>query len=169
VASTTGPRPLDPSLLVRTLAEHEVDYVLVGALAARLAGFPRVTADADITPSRDPENLRRLSTALRVLEARVFTDGIPEGLPFDCSAATLARAEIWNLVTAAGRLDVVFTPAGTTGYKELVTSAVEYEAFATVIMAAPLADILTMKEAADRPKDRQDAAIIRAMLERDAG
>jgi len=169
VVRTTGPRPLDPSLLVRTLAKHRVDYVLVGALAARLAGFPRVTADADITPSRDAENIRRLATALRALDARVFTDGIPEGLPFDCSAATLARAETWDLVTAAGRLDVVFTPAGTTGYDELATTAVEYEAFATVILAAPLADVLRMKEAADRPKDRQDAAIIRAMLERDAG
>ncbi len=43
--------PFDPERIVRVLAEHGVDYVLIGALAARLQGFPRLTADADITPA----------------------------------------------------------------------------------------------------------------------
>ena len=84
MSDTGAPRALDPALLVRTLAHHEVRYVLVGALAARLDGFPRVTADADITPARDPENLVKLAAALRRLDARVFTEGVPEGLAFDC-------------------------------------------------------------------------------------
>jgi len=45
--------------------------------------------------------------------------GVPEGLEFDCSAQTLSRAEMWNLVTAAGRLDLAFTPSGTAGYEHL--------------------------------------------------
>jgi hypothetical protein len=55
------------------LAKHGVRYVLIGALAARLQGFPRVTADADITPSDDRENLEKLAAALRELGARVYT------------------------------------------------------------------------------------------------
>ena len=98
--------PFDPERLVRVLAGHNVLYVLIGALAARLQGFPRLTADADITPATDPKNLVRLAAALRELEARVFTAGVPEGLRFDCSARTLANAEIWNLVTTAGRVDI---------------------------------------------------------------
>lgn len=43
---------LDPELLVKTLARHRVRYVLIGAMAARLQGFPRMTADADITPAQ---------------------------------------------------------------------------------------------------------------------
>ncbi len=70
------------------------------ALAARLNGFPRVTADADLTPARDAENLERLAAALRALEARVWTDGVPEGLAFDCRAVTLGRADLWNLSRA---------------------------------------------------------------------
>ena len=58
----------------------------------------------DITPARDPENLGRLASALRELDARVYTESVPEGLAFDCTATTLARAEMWNLVTSAGRL-----------------------------------------------------------------
>jgi len=44
-----------------TLARRRVRYVLIGAVAARLQGFPRMTADADITPARDEDNLRRLA------------------------------------------------------------------------------------------------------------
>ena len=34
-------RPFDPERLLRALARHRVDYVLIGAVAARLQGFPR--------------------------------------------------------------------------------------------------------------------------------
>ena len=160
-------QPLDPELLVTTLARHGVRYVLIGAVAARLHGFPRMTADADITPERAAANLERLALALRALDARVYTESVPEGLVFDVSAASLARAEMWNLVTAAGRLDVVFTPSGTGGYEDLVANAVRFRVFGAELWAARLEDILRSKEAADRPQDRQDALIIREMLRRD--
>lgn len=161
-------QPLDPELLVTTLARHGVRYVLIGAVAARLHGFPRLTADADITPERGAGNLERLALALRALDARVYTESVPEGLVFDVSAASLARAEMWNLVTTAGRLDVVFMPSGTGGYEDLVANAVRFRVFGAELWAARLEDILRSKEAADRPQDRQDALIIREMLRRDA-
>jgi hypothetical protein len=157
------PRPLDPEKLISTLADHEVKYVLVGALAARLQGFPRLTADADITPATDHENLERLARALRTLKARVFTEGVPGGLDFDCSPQTIARAEMWNLVTEAGRLDIIFRPAGTEGYEDLARDAVAYRVFGVGIVAASLEDLIRTKEAADRPQDRQDVVILREM------
>lgn len=159
-----SPAPLDPELLFTTLARHRVAYVLIGALAARLQGFPRMTADADITPSRQPDNLRRLAAALRDLDARIYTENVPEGLPFDCSAAMLERGELWNLVTAAGRLDIAFRPAGTEGFDDLARGAVRFEVYGGELLASSLRDILRSKEAADRPQDRQDALIIREML-----
>jgi len=159
-----SPAPLDPERLFTTLARHRVAYVLIGALAARLQGFPRMTADADITPSRQPDNLRRLAAALRDLEARIYTENVPEGLPFDCSAAMLERGELWNLVTAAGRLDIAFRPAGTEGFDDLARGAVRFEVYGGELLASSLRDILRSKEAADRPQDRQDALIIREML-----
>jgi len=161
--------PFDPVRLVQALARHEVRYVLVGALAARLQGFPRLTADADITPSREPANLERLAAALRELEARIYTESVPEGLPFDCSAATLERAGLWNLVTSAGRLDVIFEPAGTQGYEDLQAGAVRFEVFGATLLAASLADLLRSKEATDRAQDRQDAVLLRALLARERG
>jgi hypothetical protein len=160
------PAAFDPERIVSVLARHGVRYVLIGALAARLQGFPRVTADADITPAKDSENLDRLAVALRELEARVFMENVPEGLVFDCDARTLARAELWNLTTAAGRLDVAFLPAGTSGYEDLALGAVRFQVFGVELLAAGLADIIRSKQAADRPQDRQDVIVLREMLRR---
>ena len=150
--------PIDPERIFRTLARHKVRFVLIGALAAGLQGFPRASYDADITPAQDPENLQRLAAALRDLEARIFTAQIPEGL--------LAGGEIWNLITAAGRLDIAFRPSGTTGYDDLAQQAIHLTVYGDTLLAARLEDIIRSKEAADRPKDRQDVVVMREMLKK---
>jgi len=157
---------LDPERLLRALAEKGVRFVLIGALAARLQGFPRLTADADITPAKDPDNLERLARALRALDARVYTEQIPEGLAFDCSPQMLGRADIWNLITAAGRLDIAFKPSGTEGYDDLARHAEHFTIYGGELLAARLEDIIRSKEAANRPKDRQDLPVLREMLKR---
>lgn len=156
----------DPQRILRALSRRRVRYVLVGAAAARLQGFPRLTADTDITPAADPDNLKRLSAALRDLRARVYTEAVPEGLRFNCDAETLSRANLWNFVTDAGRLDVVFKPSGTQGYDDLTRSALTYEVFGIEVRAASLKDILRSKLASNRPQDQQDAVVIREMLKR---
>lgn len=162
----SNPAPLDPERIITTLAQHKVRFVLIGALAARLQGFPRLTADADITPARDKENLKRLAAALRELEARVFTESIPEGLAFDCSSHALARADLWNLITSAGRVDLAFTPSGTTGYDDLARGALTFEVYGEELQVASLEDIIRSKAAADRPQDRQDLIVLRELLRR---
>lgn len=156
----------DPERLLITLHRHRVRFVLIGALAARLHGFPRLTADAGITPATDKQNLGHLAAALRELEARVYIGSFPEGLVFDCSPATLSRAKIWNLVTIAGRLDLAFQPSGTGGYDDLAKRAELFEAFGVKFEAASLDDIIRSKEAAGRPKDLDDVVLLRAMKRR---
>src|SRR5579863_635005 len=156
----------DPERILKALARRQVRYVLIGATAARLQGFPRVTADADITPARDADNLERLAAALRDLEARVYTESMPEGLLFSCDPRTLARARVWNLITDAGRLDVIFEPSGTGGYDDLAASALTYEVFGLEVRAASLEDILRSKLASNRPQDQQDAITLLEMLKR---
>ena len=157
---------LDPQKILGALARHDVQYVLIGALAARLQGFPRATYDADITPAKDRDNLQCLAAALRDLGARIYTEQIPEGLAFDCSAPILARADIWNLVTDAGRLDLAFKPSGTEGYEDLARHAVRFTIYDYDVRAARLEDIIRSKEAANRPQDRQDVEVMREMLKR---
>jgi hypothetical protein len=56
--------PLDEERMVEVLDRHEVDYVLVGGLGARLHGATRLTRDFDLCPSWDSDNLGRLADAL---------------------------------------------------------------------------------------------------------
>jgi hypothetical protein len=158
--------PLDPERLIAVLAAHHVRYVLIGALGARMQGFARLTADADITPARDDENLKHLASALRELHARVYTESVPEGLAFDFTGKSLARSEMWNLVTSAGRLDIAFVPSGTSGYEDLKRGALTYDINGATLDVASLDDIVRSKRAADRPQDRQDVAALLELIER---
>jgi hypothetical protein len=155
--------PFDPERLIKALTHHRVKFVLIGALAARLHGFPRLTADADITPAGDKQNLERLAAALDDLDAKVYTESVPEGLAFDRSATALSRASMWNLVTTAGRLDIAFLPAGTKGYEDLARGAERFEAFGVRFLAASLDDIIRSKAATGRAKDEDDVVILRAI------
>jgi len=78
----------------------------------------------------------------------------------------LGRADSWNLVTRAGRLDIALVPSGTAGYPDLAATAAHFTVFAADLAVARLEDIMRSKIAADRPKDRQDVLILRAMLAR---
>jgi hypothetical protein len=69
-----------------TLERHEVRFLVIGGLAAVLHGSPIVTADADICPARDSENLRRLAGALKDLRARIRVEQDPKASPFPSTA-----------------------------------------------------------------------------------
>lgn len=96
-----------------------------------------------------------------------LTESVPKGLSFDCTEENLNRAELWNFVTSAGRLDVAFKPAGTSGYEDLINNAVQFEVFGVKLYAASLEDIIRSKKAADQPQNRQDIIILREILRRE--
>ena len=156
---------LDPRAILDALQRYGVRYVVIGGLAATLHGSPLVTTDVDVTPERSRDNLDRLSAALKDLGARIRTDAAPEGLAFDHNGESLATAEIWNLTTTAGDLDITFVPAGTRGYADLRRGAVEIDVLGLTIPVASLADVVRSKEAAGREKDARSLPTLRRLLE----
>ena len=60
--------------LLRVLVRHEVEFVMVGGVAAVLNGAPVTTFDLDILHRRTPENVERLVAALVELDAYLRTD-----------------------------------------------------------------------------------------------
>ena len=161
----------DPERTLRALSDAQVRYVLIGGMAAILHGDAGVTIDLDIAPAFDPENLARLAAALRSLDARIRTEGSPEGVRFDCSGEflrNLGRDAVLNLTTQAGDIDLAFTPTGTQGFRDLRRDAVPIDAGGITILVASLADIIRSKAAADREKDRRVLPRLRALLERTA-
>jgi hypothetical protein len=158
------PPDLDPGPILSVLLENGVEFVVIGGLAAAAHGSILPTYDIDIVPSSSSDNLQRLAAALRQLDARVRTDAVEGGLPFDHDAESLAAARVWNLTTPHGDLDISFIPSGTTGYPDLVQGATEEPFFGVAVRIASLADIIRSKQAANRPKDQRVLPTLREIL-----
>lgn len=156
---------LDLEHLLSVLDRHRVRYVLIGGLAAVAHGSPFPTEDADITPEPDRPNLERLSAALTELQTRIRVAGEPGGVPFRPDADSLAAAQTWNLTTAAGDLDISFTPDGTGGFADLNRDAEAMELYGVVVRVASLADVVRSKQAANRPKDQRVLPTLRKLLD----
>ena len=156
---------LQPDELFACLDRHGVRYVLIGGLAAVLHGSPLPTLDADICPSRTPDNLGRLAAALDEIDARIRTADAPEGIGFPRDAVFLARVDLLNLVTRLGDVDLSFTPSGTTGFDDLSRQAVPMNIHGATIAVASLEDVIRSKEAANRSKDQRSLPMLRQLLE----
>jgi hypothetical protein len=152
-----------PDEVIRVLHEHQVRFVLIGGLAATLYGSSDPTYDVDITPDDSPENLARLSDALRALDARVRVEGIPGGLPFNHDATSLARMTVLNLVTRAGDLDIALHPSGVDTFAEWNAHAKDLIVLGVPVRVASLDDIVRSKEAAGRNKDRRTLPSLRKL------
>ncbi len=158
------PRQFQPAEIFRILAEHRVDYVVIGALAATLHGSNLRTGDTDICPSPKRENLERLAAALSEMGALIRTPDAPSGLPFACDVEFLERVAILNLVTPFGDFDLSFKPSGTDGFEDLERDLVRYEVAGVTVPVASLADVIRSKEAAAREKDRQQLPTLHLLL-----
>jgi hypothetical protein len=142
-----------------------VEFVVIGGLAAAVQGSPFVTTDVDVTPRRAKKNLERLSAALKELQAKIRTEAVPGGLPFDHDANSLAGVGLLNLTTRFGALDISIEPLGTAGYEDLVRDAKPFELGGARVLVASLADVVRSKEAAGRNKDRLVLPTLRRLLE----
>lgn len=154
VDDPTEPREFDAEPILAVLDRHGVEYVIVGGFAARMHGSTRPTRDVDVTPATTRENLDRLTTALRELDARIRTDAVPEGLPFTTSGEALVGHRMLNLQTRHGELDLTIRPAGFEGgYDELVARSIHRSIGHIRVRVAALEDVIRSKEVAARDKD----------------
>ncbi|MGH7504933.1 MAG: hypothetical protein ACRELX_04760, partial [Longimicrobiales bacterium] len=115
----------DFETLHRRLCTHDVDFILVGGVAATLHGSSRLTQDLDIVYARSQENLERLTRALADLAP--YPRGAPRGLPFQWSAETLRGGLNFTLTTSIGDIDLFGEIAGGGAFEQIVEDAVEVE------------------------------------------
>jgi hypothetical protein len=149
--------PLDAERILDALAQHAVEYVIVGGLAVQTHGHVRTTVDIDIYPSPDPANLARLAGALNALDAQILNPG-SEGLPID--AATLPRATLWHFATRHGAIDVLLDALGAPPYGQLRARALEIELGDLKLAVAGRDDLISMKRASARRVDLEDLAVL---------
>ena len=165
------PPPLQAEPMLRVLAEHRVDFVIIGGFALAAHGVIRATKDIDVMPDPRPENIGRLATALRALNAEVMlaVDFDPSELGLSPDEDGLSLGGNWVLRTRLGRLDIMQDVAGAKSYDALRSAAVERDVpRAGSFWFAGLDDLIAMKVAAGRPQDELDiTSLHRARSPRD--
>jgi hypothetical protein len=140
--------PIDATTILRVLAGHHVDYVVIGGLAVQAHGHPRTTQDLDLVPEPTPENRARLLAALTELGARPVGARAPGEI-------SIPETGVLELDTDVGGIDVHAAPPGAAPYTELRARALVIELDVPVAVAG-LDDLIAMKRAAGRPIDRSD-------------
>ena len=111
------PPKFDPVGVLQALDRHRVSYITIGGFARVIQGTEEITRGIDIVPSTRPENLRRLDSALREINAE-RADGQ------DLTLEKAVGAEpVLELLTDHGEVKVVPTPAGTRGHDDLRRAA----------------------------------------------
>lgn len=154
-------QPFNPKLAITALADAGVRFVLIGGMAAGVHGSSTITYDLDICYAGDHENLEQLSTVLKGLKATLR--GAPKDIPFLLDAETLRRGDWFTFDTSSGALDILATPAGSGGFEDLERTAISIELYGTTVLVAGLDDLIEMKVATGRPKDRMAAEILGAL------
>jgi hypothetical protein len=153
----------DFQLVLQTLAEYQVDFIVIGGVCAVLHGAPITTFDLDLVHSREPDNLERLLEALQELDA--ISREQPERR-LRPGLSHLASPEHQLLLTSAGPVDLLGTINDGRGYAELLPHTVALQVRTDLqVRLLDLSTLIALKEAAGRDKDKAVLPVLRRTLE----
>jgi predicted nucleotidyltransferase len=150
--------------ILRRLIDHDVEFVLVGGMAAIAFGSSLTTEDLDVAAPLTEQNAARLLAALADIHPRHRMNPMLKALTE--TPASLAKFENLYLVTDLGQLDVLVRIAGIGAYPDVLRSAVEVDFRGRTIRILNIEALIRSKEALDRPKDRPTIVHLKAILER---
>lgn len=134
-----------------TLQGAQVEFIVIGGLAATLHGSARITFDVDILYSRSDANVERLVGALAALDP--YLRGAPPGLPFTWDAPTVRAGLNFTLSTTLGPMDLLGEVAGVGRYDDARPHASPMLVFGHDTLVLDLDWLIKSKRAAGRTKD----------------
>jgi len=120
---------LDPALLetLRTLQQHDVEFVLVGDVAEAIYNNGGFVSGVAIVPGAYGRNVERLNTALQAMDAELGIAGTPAATQVDYRRCDLRELAPCSFMTRYVDVDVNFEPLGTRGYRDLFDEAKHLE------------------------------------------
>jgi predicted nucleotidyltransferase len=153
-------QPLRLRVLLERLGGAGVDFILVGGLAVNAWGYLRATRDVDLVPDPAPSNLERLDALLVELGGRVE---VGDRLLAPSAIRTFLRTGDRTLVlTDLGRVDILQGLPQVPSFRTLDERASAVDLDGLVVKVCSLDDLLAMKRASDRPRDRDDLEALEA-------
>ena len=140
--------------LLRLLKEYRVRFVIIGATAFPVHGYSRATLDIDLFIEPTPRNAERTRDALRAFGYDVSDVSVDDLL----TKKLLIRQYIVET-------DIHPFVKGTT-FGRVWANKVKARFGRTFVWFASLDDLIQMKEAAGRPKDKEDLKFLRRLRQR---
>lgn len=160
---TGGRKPASASLseVLEGLLEAGVDFILVGGLAAVIQGAPVTTMDVDVVHSQSPENIARLLSFLKSVDAvhRRLDERLIEPKERDLSG----KGHVL-LTTRIGPLDILAVIEGGRSYEELLEHTVEIDFRGYSLRVLDLKTLIELKETSTDPKDKQRLPVLKETL-----
>lgn len=147
--------------MVRVLAQHEVEFAIVGGLAGVMQGAPIHTQDLDILYSRDPPNPTRLLAA--VLEPEAFFSDDPRRIRPNPSHLESRGHKL--LTTCHGRIDCLATIEDNTTFEDVLDDLDWMELDGIPVRVLSLPRLIEVKRKLSRPKDQLALLQLQATLE----
>ncbi|MFH1861303.1 MAG: nucleotidyltransferase [bacterium] len=139
---------------MRLLNAHKVRYVIIGAAAFPVYGYARITLDVDFFIAPDRENVRKTYEAL-------------QEFGYDLSDITIDDMQNTKVLIRQYVMEVDIHPfvAGAE-FEEVWDRRIEAAIGGEPAYFASLDDLIRMKEAAGRAKDREDVEILKRIREK---
>lgn len=147
--------------IVRLLARHRVEFVVVGMAAGVLQGAPSTTFDLDIVHRRTPDNVDRLLGVLASIHAVARHDD----RKLSPGASHLLGPGHQLMTTDYGDLDCLGTLDNDRTYDDLLgnVTILQVEGFDLLVLDLPT--LIEVKRRAGRPKDLAAIPVLEATLD----
>jgi predicted nucleotidyltransferase len=150
--------PPDLLRLTKRLEEFDVRYVLIGGMAMIIYGGDRVTQDMDIAIALDETNVSRVLEAFSVFNPRPMRSNSTHAWSREMIVSPWST---WR--TDAGRVDLVARILGVDSFEGLYSRAQILPFGRSKIRVASVADLIAMKSASGRERDRLDVKTLLAI------
>ncbi len=148
--------------ILRSLCQSDIEFIVVGGLAAVLNGAPVQTYDLGLVYSREPNNLDRLLKVLGELDA-IFR--IQPERRLRPNHSHLAGTGHLNLLTPYGPLDLLAVAGHNLSFAQLLPHTVEMDIGEGVrVRVLNLETIISIKEYLASEKDLAVLPILRQTL-----
>ena len=150
--------------LIKRLQREDVEFILIGGLAAAIHGSSLLTQDVDICCSFSLNNLLKLQKALTGIEAVFRMD--PKRRPFDQDESELKSLKNIYLNTTLGQLDCLSTVTGLGPYEDLIhqTDKIHVNGDDCFVLSIP--SLIKAKQSLNRAKDQEAVIQLQALLEK---
>lgn len=148
--------------MLRTLVGYGVDFIIVGGVSAVLHGAPITTFYLDVVHSRSLDNIGRVLSALRDLDAFYRGQGDRRLTPDSTHLASPGRQ---LLMTRFGPLDLLGTIGEDHDYEDLIQHTTELFVSGLHLRILNLETLIEVKEEVGHEKDRIVIPILKRTLE----